>query len=204
MAVELSRALLAGSLALALFVSVPTGEAADAEGNFALRGIGAGSCAETNERISQEPEAAMHMLSWLLGYVTAINRHRDDTFDVSPILEGESLLHLMAGLCSEHPDAPVEAVVNDLLETLAVARVRASSDVVETAADGQSASIRQETLVRIQERLIELGHLDGAADGLYGPMTRGALEAYQADQDISVTGIADPVTIVRLLVEGEQ
>lgn len=40
----------------------------------------------------------------------------------------------------------------------------------------------------VQERLIDLGHLEGSADGVFGPMTRAAIGAYQVGQGQSETG----------------
>lgn|GEM_PF-1039243 len=40
----------------------------------------------------------------------------------------------------------------------------------------------------VQERLIDLGHLDGAADGVFGPMTRAAIGAYQTALGRTETG----------------
>lgn len=46
----------------------------------------------------------------------------------------------------------------------------------------------------IQRRLTELGYDAGAADGLFGPKTRAALRAFQADQGLPATGLPDANT----------
>ncbi len=43
----------------------------------------------------------------------------------------------------------------------------------------------------VQHRLAELGYDVGEVDGLLGPKTRSALRAFQADRDLSVTGLPD-------------
>ncbi len=55
-----------------------------------------------------------------------------------------------------------------------------------------------ETLRRAQERLIDLGLLNGRADGAYGPKTRAALTAFQSDNGLEETGRLDSETFERL------
>jgi hypothetical protein len=49
-------------------------------------------------------------------------------------------------------------------------------------------------LQQAQEQLSRLGYDPGVADGVYGPRTRQALEAFQGTQGLSVTGILDEAT----------
>ncbi len=55
-----------------------------------------------------------------------------------------------------------------------------------------------ETVVKLQEKLIALGYLNGKADGDYGKGTAGAVEKFQSDEGLPVNGIADNDTQVRL------
>ncbi len=52
---------------------------------------------------------------------------------------------------------------------------------------------RGETVQALQERLIELGYLDGTADGIYGNMTTEAVKQAQQAMNMEQTGIADVV-----------
>ncbi len=63
-------------------------------------------------------------------------------------------------------------------------------------------------VVRIQQRLAELGYLDGSsktaikgnpADGVYGESTTNAIARFQKDQGLPATGVADVETQTRLL-----
>lgn len=47
-----------------------------------------------------------------------------------------------------------------------------------------------EDVVALQERLIEMGYLTGAADGAFGNMTKAALEAFQKMNGLDITGTA--------------
>ena len=53
---------------------------------------------------------------------------------------------------------------------------------------------RGEYVVRLQERLIELGYLEGEADGDYGGATRSAVRRFQTVADLEADGIAGQAT----------
>lgn len=53
-------------------------------------------------------------------------------------------------------------------------------------------------LQQAQQRLVKLGYELGLPDGIYGPMTRQALTAFQRAQQLPVTGILDAATIQAL------
>ena len=47
---------------------------------------------------------------------------------------------------------------------------------------------------RIQERLRELTHYNGAVDGLFGPQTETAVRAFQENRGLSADGVVGPET----------
>lgn len=175
--------------------------AADAEGNFALRGFGAETCSAATARLQGNEAATGAALSWTLGYATAFNRIQSETFDVSPLTDATAVFRLVIGVCRKSPDSMVETVAFDVLRTLATARVTSSSPVVETQAGDVQAPVRRETLMQVQAQLVAKGHLSGKPDGTFGPQTQAALASFQKAQDLPQTGVADSATIVRLLVE---
>ncbi len=59
--------------------------------------------------------------------------------------------------------------------------------------DGDSNSLRQ-----AQQRLIDLGLLQGHADGAYGPKTEAALTEYQQQNGLEASGHLDPATLEAL------
>ena len=56
-------------------------------------------------------------------------------------------------------------------------------------------------VVELQKRLVELNYLSGSADGDYGNKTKAAVELFQKEAGIAVTGIADPETQKALYAE---
>ena len=57
---------------------------------------------------------------------------------------------------------------------------------------------RGEDVVKLQQRLIELGYYSGAADGIYGRGTRSAVREFQKRNSLSVDGAAGKQTQARL------
>ena len=71
--------------------------------------------------------------------------------------------------------------------------------------NADSAGLRAGTAVRsgkqvkyLQQALIGLGYLNGAADGSYGPKTRAAVKEYQRDYGLSADGSAGSKTMTSL------
>jgi len=54
---------------------------------------------------------------------------------------------------------------------------------------------------QLQQKLIDLGYLEGTADGRYGEMTAKAVKAAQADFGMEITGTADKAFQKRLYSE---
>ncbi len=54
-------------------------------------------------------------------------------------------------------------------------------------------------VLKLQQRLYDLGYLSGERDGKYGAQTQTAVKLFQQDAGLEVTGIADPQTIAILL-----
>ena len=80
---------------------------------------------------------------------------------------------------------------------------------VDLVQEGQLLPVLSETENRVhilvwlaQKRLNALGYAPWAADGIFGPLTRAAVEMYQRDKGCAVTGALDGVTW-RCLLERE-
>ena len=55
---------------------------------------------------------------------------------------------------------------------------------------------------QFQQKLIELGYLEGEPDGIYGAGCVAAVEKYQRDHGMTVDGIASPELQMELLGPG--
>lgn len=186
--------------AMVALLPIQHASAADDDGNFGLRGIGVETCDSALAKLNESGDVALHSMSWLMGYISALNRMQAETFDVSPFVDGTAVMQLLVNTCSANPDIPVENAAFELFQALSPARVRSRSEIVTVTSDGVSMQLRQETLTSVQIQLRELGFLSGSADGVFGDQTRSALSAFQNDAGLQQTRLPDPVTVLRLLV----
>lgn len=75
--------------------------------------------------------------------------------------------------------------------------ISASKEDAEAAADNNTLQkgSKGDAVVKLQNRLNELGYSVGKADGDFGNKTKTAIEQFQADNGLDVTGIADEKTL---------
>ncbi len=196
-----SRAIFAGTVA-AFCLASGTASAADAKGSFAVHGMGGQTCKTMIDRILQG-DAAMRpvVTSWLLGYLSAVNRRQPDTFDDTPVVAPDALMNMLVSVCRQHEDVTIEAAVNSILQTLSVAKVTHDSPLVEARSGDQVVTLRADTLMAIQQALTRGKYLTAPADGTFGPTTAAALRAFQKAESLPETGLPDPATTIRLLIE---
>jgi len=69
-----------------------------------------------------------------------------------------------------------------------------AAESTEATAASDSNEVSSAIVVEIQTTLTALGYDTGAIDGIYGPHTTGALEAFQKDAGITVDGKYGPET----------
>jgi len=179
-------------------------QAADAKGNFALRGIGSQSCQALLDELQKAPGNAVAAASWVLGYMSATNRYEPDTFDVSPVTDAQAIFNVVIGLCKAHPTVRVQTIVSDTLAALGKARIKTDSPMVDTKSGNTVAGVRTETLILVQKKLAERGYLKAKADGTYGAQSEAAVKSFQTAEKLPVTGVVDSATIIRLLIEQPQ
>ena len=199
----MSKSVLASCAAITLAVLPGAAAAADAQGNFAVRGIGSESCAQVNEQVAKkDANLGVTMESWVGGYLSSMNRLQGDTFDASPILQTAALTQLVVNLCQRTPKSAVETVTYDIFKALTPARVRAASTNVSATADGKTIVLRKETLVALQTALARQGLDKESPTGLFTPATSAALKAFQVKAKLAQTGLPDPATMIALLAPG--
>ena len=135
-----------------IFASLPVASmAADAQGNFAVRGVGAQTCKALTDQLAQKNATiGLTLESWLGGFLTAVNRLQGDTFDASPILANAAIAQLVANVCQRAPNSSVETVAMDIVHALAPARVQKASTNVEAQSGTATVVLRKETLIAIQ------------------------------------------------------
>lgn len=196
-----SALLLLMSLAVAAASFAAPARAADAEGRFALRGVGLATCDQFLKAIEERQENVLLAGGWLEGYLTAVNQFRPDTFNIAPWQNTDTLLTLLKHNCERNRDQRFFAIVGSMVDFFAKSRLKEQSTPVVAEAGDQKAVVYKEVLQEAQQELIKQGLLDGTADGQFGPKTKTALEEFQKKQNLQVTGLPDQMTLWRLLSE---
>lgn len=196
----LTRSILTGSLLTGSLLLIAPLQAADTEGNYAIRGAGSFTCERYMTAVDSQSDDVRQFVRWMEGYATALNRLQPDTFDVSPLLETTAMANLILTVCQQIPEMAFETAVAQSLSSLAPLRERAESDTRTLTHNDLSVPVRQETLRRVQQALRSLGHYTSTVDGLYGPGTRRAITTFQENAGLTVTGLPDPDTLLVLLL----
>ncbi|MDE8349678.1 MAG: peptidoglycan-binding domain-containing protein [Acidocella sp.] len=188
--------------------------AADTKHSFAVHGVGALSCAEMANAMTQvDPqtkatsEAAVRstLASWMLGYVTALNRTDAATYDATPVQDDAPLVNMVIGVCSKNPTARVETVVSAIFTSLEKAKLPVESPEVKVTVGTQSTVLRAATLLSLEKALVAQKLLKSAdADGKFNDNVKAALVKYQTAQKLPQTGLPDADTVIRALVETPQ
>lgn len=174
-------------------------QAADDEGNYAVRGAGSFSCERYRASVeAKDPTELNQFLSWIQGHITATNRLSDDTFDLYPVLSPTRLGAMLYNVCGNYPENRLEEAVVSLGEYMAPGRVREESPIAQVSSGEATVALRQATLERIQQALIDSGHYAGEPEALFDERMQQALRRYQQENDLPETGLPDADTIMAL------
>lgn len=182
-----------------------TVDAADADGQFAVRGIGGQTCSSfitviENADPAQREQGILSFINWTAGYLSYVNRSSQGVFDASPIIESRDLLQVILNQCGQNLDALFENVAFDVLSVLSKGAVIKASPLVSVNLENQSRQYREETIISVQNALIEKELLEGPPDGVVGPATQAAIARFQKDQGLTATGFLDFATVIRALI----
>ncbi len=190
-------------LPLALIVSIiavaPAAVGADAKGDFAVHGIGTQSCKDFAETIAKDANSAALAESWIMGYLSAVNRTALQTFDAVPGIDAAALSQIVANICLQHPDAKVEVAVDGVLRSLSAARVKTTSPLVAARSGTASVTTYLSVVKAVEQRLVDEGYLKVLPGGKYSSNIDVALKAYQTDHKLTASGLPDAATVVQLL-----
>lgn len=199
-----SIAVLAVPLVLTLSTS-QLAQAANKDGLFAVRGIGAQTCRALNDALSAENSTTVRsaLSIWTAGWISHANRVSDGIFDAHPVLNNSDVAVLVERLCQSNPDAVIETVLASSTAAIASGVTMNESPSVTIENEGRSVVLREAVLQKAQDILVEEGLLEAKqADGKYGPNTAKALSRFQKDSGAEVTGLPDAVTLYLLFVDG--
>lgn len=173
--------------------------AADANGQFAVRGAGLITCEIYNHERKAQSEVYLITAAWVDGYITATNQYLSDTYDVMSFETTELLAAFLDEHCSEHPRDRVFPVIKSLIAQLYDDRLRMRATKTEIAVGERTTSLYVEVLRRVQSKLASAGFYKGQIDGHFGQSTIEAVKAFQKSIEFRPTGFPDQTTLWRLL-----
>lgn len=104
------------------------------------------------------------------------------------------MMILAVGASPALPVSPAPAPTAEAVSAPAETPVPPPTEAPETVYETLSPGDRGEAVVKLQQRLADLGYLQDTVDGAYGQNTRKAVEDFQASSGLSVDGIAGPAT----------
>ena len=197
------RLRMVGSAVMGLLMMTAGAAQADAPatdaGPFALKGVGQRSCATFVEARTAGSPLYVQFGSWMSGYLSAYNRYMPETVDIAPWQSMDLLAAYLTNYCVAHPESTVFEAVDQLTGVLHPDRVRDPTEVVTIRGGGDSVDIYTVVIGQIQTALAERGHYGGDIDHVFGPVTRQALEQFQSEHNLAVSGIPDQRTVYKLL-----
>ncbi len=173
-------------------------QAMDSEGNFAIKGGGATTCAQYTQALEAKSNELYLYAGWIDGYLTGVNQLQPETFDIAPWQATELLAQLLGQFCERNRKVQFMFATTQMLQSMFPGRLQTSSELVKMTSGGNTAFLYQSVLQRVQEALAERGY-EVTADGAFGPQTENALKGFQRDNKVTVSGLPDQRTLLLLL-----
>jgi hypothetical protein len=173
--------------------------AEDSAGNHAVRGAGLINCELFVEARAAQSEAYLVVAAWVDGYITGINQHAPETYDVLSFESTELLMAVVDQHCKQNPADPVFGVLDSLFSELWPDRLIEGSDKIELAVGEREGRHYAELIARLQQSLKERGFYTGDASGEFTPATIEAISRYQESVGFEATGFPDQTTLWRLM-----
>lgn len=109
------------ALAMLTVASASSARAADAKGNFAIRGAGTVSC---TDYINATPEQKIYAQTWWAGYLTAMNRVTPDTYNLLGRSSIEDADNWLLTYCRQNPNERFATAVHEMLKALYPSRTQ--------------------------------------------------------------------------------
>ena len=187
-------------LLLLLPLAAPV-NAADADGNFAIKGGGLQTCEKFAAAFDEGTRDLALYGGWIDGYLTALNQTVDGVFDHAPWQTTQTMLGLTKLACDQAgPDASVMMAFHRVRQVLTSLALTAGSPVEGVRRGDVSVVLYREIALRIEQSLSERGYTVGPVDGTLDTTALDALLAFQRDEALDQTGMPDQPTLVRLLM----
>ena len=187
---------LSGFLFAASALGGGAANAADKEGNLAIKGMGLAKCSTFVASLDARDDRIDAYFGWASGYLTAVNQYETGLYDIVDWQSDGYIAISLKNWCSANADEPFFAAVYAMTKSLKPDAVTAESPLVEIAGASNSMRLYRSTLDRIRARLAELGFHTPSVQGEDDLET--ALTRFQAARGLPATGVPDDPTLFML------
>ncbi|NNU15326.1 peptidoglycan-binding protein [Parvularcula sp. ZS-1/3] len=172
-------------------------QAGDADGRYAVKGIGLLPCKNFIEMAEgNKPEASL-VMAWFTGYLSAANMLVDETYDFVSWQGDALLVNALAGMCSQMPDQPVAMAATQVVNGLGRERIQKAEQPKVIKVGEQQRYLYPTVVRRMQSALKERGQ-SVTVDGDFGPGSQSALRAFQKQVGVPETGFPDAISLYAL------
>lgn len=171
--------------------------AEDAQGRYAVKGMGQMPCSSFTDELEAQSEEARRALAWIAGYLTAINAESDRTFDIVSWQSEGMIARALDARCRSNPGEPLAAAVEAMVATMRGDRITEEDELTTVRAAGRERVLYGSVIRRLQASLEARGE-DVVVSGRFDDATRGGLRRFQRDEGLAVTGFPDSLTLFRL------
>lgn len=172
--------------------------AADSNGLFAVRNAGMVTCETFVTEKKQRSEKFGLYMGWIDGYISAANQFTPETFDLIPWGNTVFLATLLENHCTKKPKQPFYVAVNKLVSAMMSQRLLTRSEMIETSYKKKKTYLYKAVLIDVQKHLKTLHLYDAKPEGQFNTDTRKALEKYQKNNSLAVTGLPDQLTLYKI------
>lgn len=186
-------------LLLIWVLTVSLAEAADKQGQYAVRGVGLVSCKLFISEKAARGDVYLMTAAWVDGYISGTNQHADNTYDVLSFESTELLMNVLEKHCKQYPDDPVFGVVASLFKKLQSDRLVSYSEKITIEEGKRNAQLYKEVVQRLQNALKDKGYYSGPANGSFTGETQAAVAKFQKSIEFEATGFPDQLTLWRLM-----
>ncbi len=175
-------------------LTVAPAMAADESGDFRVKGIGLETCQNYLAAKAANQPLPVFAWSWLNGYLTAYNQINRSTYDIAGQANLNALVGWLDQYCQANPGQTLVVAATSMTAALEPTKLSRSPSPTQALTTAQS----QETIRNVQQALKDRGYYKGGVDGLFGPGTSKAIEAFQRAEGLSVSGQPDAPTMNKL------
>jgi len=189
--------------ALALCLATGPGrpvEAADTDGNFAIKGGGVQPCSALLTAHDRKSDDLGLYAGWIDGYLTGLNQFSPQTYDLATWQGSDTLLSMTRAVCQQMPpDTRVLEAFLQIVRAIQPGRLQQEEGLVALLHNGKGTAIYGSILITAKTRLNALGHQAGAEDTAFTEATALAFQRFQKAEGLAETGLPDQQTLYRLL-----